>query len=382
MRTLAICLLWIALAADARAQFMAPGGLPGFGGMGNPFGGSYGLGGQGDMRALGGYGMESQDQRAQENAFFGGFHTATRSKRSGAALLHGMALSKRRGAGAPGLLGAKATGAALPPELVAGLASGPLTEEQARSLVSAVIAADIGRLTAGGAIPGASAATRRTLAPTSDPQVAALQEKLDALVPDPAGATPDLPPRTLDQDAVKSWFDAVDVSKDRTITFLEWRDRTGLGLALFRKIDESSNGLIEFDEFARALVLNAAGTKRSVDPALLEWATTPPPKAGGEPEDTRKAADLVPPQNLDEMLARARALIAGAALEHATQAAGATTAAGTKGAATGKAATAKPKSDDDLFGLLRAGKGSKGKPAPKPRAPLPMPVPSPDAGNH
>jgi hypothetical protein len=367
VRLLGGCILVLAGAATVRAQSMFPPGMPRPGGLESPFGtGGYGLGGQADPNPYG-----STDPRAQPDAFFGGFRSATRSRGSSIAQAHRMSLARR--AGGPGAPGAPR--AALPAELLAGLSSGPVTLEQARELVSALIAADVESLKATGKTYVERAAVRRTYAPTSDPEIAALQEKVDALVPDPAGATPDLPPRTLDQTALKEYFDALDTSKDSGITFLEWRDRTALGLALFRKLDVGVDGLIQFDEFARALVLNAASSNRGVDPKLLEWATTAPAKASKEGEDARAADDLLPPESLDEVLARARALIADATAQHAASEpdAGAA-AAGAKGAK-GKAATAKPKAGGDLFDLLRA--GPKSKSAQKTRPPLPMPVPQP-----
>lgn len=384
MRLLGGCILLLAGAATARAQ-MYPPGMPGPGGMQSPFGnGSHGLGGQSDPNSMGGGGPYGSDPRAQPDAFFGTYRSAaTRSRGSGLAQARKMALAKRTGgAGALGLSGAGAGAAArvLPAELMAGLGSGPMTLEQARDLVAALIAADIESLKATGKTYVERTAAHRTFAPTADPEIAALQEKVDALVPDPAGATPDLPPRTLDQAALKEYFDALDASKDSGITFLEWRDRTALGLPLFRKLDVGADGLIQFDEFARALVLNAASTHREVEPKLLEWATTPPAKSPKEGEDAHPAEDLLPPESLDEVLARARALIADATAQHAAQQPDAGAAAlganGAKGAK-GKAASgaSKPKAGGDLFDLLRG--GSKSKPAPKTRPPLPMPEPQP-----
>jgi hypothetical protein len=377
VRSVASILLVLTVAAPARAQFMGPPGLQGFGNGDSPYGtGSYGLGGQADLRSMGGAGIGGGDPRSQPGSFSGGFRSATRARRGPARSLP----FAKRGPGANplaqlDLLGAKATTALLPAELVAGLNSGPLTQEQAHALVSALIAADIESLQLTGTTYAQRAVAHRAHVPTSDPDVAELQAKVDELVPDPAGTTPDLPPRTLDQDALKSWFEALDVSKDHSITFLEWRDRTGLGLPLFRRIDTGADGVVEFDEFARALVLNAPGAKRNVDPELLAWATTATAAGGAEKEDTRKPADLLPPQGLDETLERARALLANATLQQAAKAAEtAAPAAGAKGAA-GKSADAKPKGD--LFDLLRSGSLPKAKPTPKARPPLPMPTPEP-----
>ncbi|HET6164339.1 MAG TPA: EF-hand domain-containing protein [Planctomycetota bacterium] len=378
MRLLGGCILVLAGASMARAQSMYPPGMPRGGGLQSPFGsGGYGPGGQADTNPYG-----NTDPRAQPDAFFGGFRSATRSRGSSIAQAHRLSLARRMGG--PGAPGAGAPARVLPAELLAGLSSGPVTLEQARELVSALIAADVESLKATGKTYVEHAVARRTYAPTSDPEIAALQEKVDALVPDPAGATPDLPPRTLDQAALKEYFDALDTSKDSGITFLEWRDRTALGLPLFRKLDVGADGLIQFDEFARALVLNAASSQRDVEPKLHEWATTPPPKdskeSSKEGEDAKPADDLLPPESLDDVLARARALIADATAQHAALEPDAGAAApGEKGAkgAKGKAATGttKPKAGGDLFDLLRA--GPKSKPAQKTRPPLPMPVPQP-----
>jgi len=378
VRLLGGCILVLAGAATARAQMMPPG-MPRPGGFESPFGsGSYGLGGQADMNPYGPSGNGGADPRSQPDSFFGGFRSATRARGSSMAQARRMALARRaRSPGALGLPGAGAPAAILPAELLAGLSSGPVTLEQARELVAALIAADIESLKMTGKTYVERAAARRTYAPTSDPEIAALQEKVDALVPDPAGATPDLPPRTLDQAALKDYFDALDPSKDASITFLEWRDRTALGLALFRKLDVGVDGLIQFDEFARALVLNAASSNRGVEPKLFEWATTALAKGSKEDEDARSVEDLLPPESFDEVLARARALLADAEAQHAAQEPDAGAAAsGAKGAAA-KKTTGKPKSKagGDLFDLLRA--GPKSKPAQKTRPPLPMPVPQP-----
>jgi hypothetical protein len=260
------------------------------------------------------------------------------------------------------------------------LAAGPLTPEEATMIVHALVAAD----SPGVKDPNARASLRQAreqmLAPASSAASAALQSKMDELLPAP----PDAPARTLDEDTLHAWFGALDASNDGAISFLEWRDRTGLGLDVFRQVDTSGEGLLQFEELERTLVANAVAENRSVDAALLdklhpEGAIAP--AAADEPVAGAVKPEPIPQPPLDELLKQVRALLSRAASQQSAlasdvaakaQGGAGGTAAGKggakKGNAKGKAASAAP-SPFDLLGT-----------APNPAKKTPPKKPVPHAG--
>jgi hypothetical protein len=165
-----------------------------------------------------------------------------------------------------GLVGGGAA-APLPSVLIQALSGGPLTEAEADALIELLT----GVKAPSNELPdGVSADTaRRLLATAPDPELQSLQSELQTLLP-AAGADS---PQLVDGEVLRAWFQLLDVSHDAAVSFLEWRDRTGLMLDLFRRIDASGEGLVSFEEFSRAIILSSARVGiRSVDPKLLDWA--------------------------------------------------------------------------------------------------------------
>lgn len=365
----------------------AMGGAGGLGGMNGLYGGRGGISGSAGNFGLGSLmggqrGGAPATGRGARGAV--GFRSPTRLVPGGTAA----ALAAARGldpadGGATNpftkfdLLGAKPQLTGLPSILLGSLSGGPLSEEDARALVEALVAIGAPGTSAGSG-PSLSETSHRMFAETADPDLTALQAKLETLVPpaDPAA------PQPIDVDALKAWFSAIDLSEDHAISFLEWRDRTRFGLDLFRRIDTSGEGLIQFDEFARTLLLNAPKSGREVDPALRDWAT-----GASTPAPADAAADATEPPSpaaatsFDDVLQHARSMLATAALE---QSAKNDAAAAAAAAAKGKPAAppAKPgatangmAAPTNVFDLLgKAAKSGSRKKAPKPQ-PLPPPVP-------
>jgi hypothetical protein len=204
-----------------------------------------------------------------------------------------------------------ATQAAAPPVpalLLESLTGGPLTEEEADTIVAALT----GSSTAAKAQASDNAtasALNRLLATAPDPELQSLFNDLDTLLP----AADPTAPRPIDADLLRSWFQALDTSKDAALSFLEWRDRTGLLLDLFRRVDQSGEGLVTFEEFARAMIISGARAgNRPVDPALLEWALE---SGGMTPADAEAEAAKIEALSGDDLVLRARGEVAAAALQ-------------------------------------------------------------------
>ncbi len=189
--------------------------------------------------------------------------------------------------------------------LVKGVSDGELSDEQAGELVNRLTGGTAG---GGDAADLAELAHAPFLAGSSNSELDALWTGLDALV------TPPMAAPALDADAVDAWFLALDSSRDGSISFLEWRDRTALPLSLFRRIDRSGEGLVAFDEFAPALLVSAARSGTCViDPGLVDQALGHEPDVGPLLLLTGmkpKFAQLT----TEETLQRARAELAAGAL--------------------------------------------------------------------
>ncbi len=195
----------------------------------------------------------------------------------------------------------------LPALVLSSLSGGPLSDAEAEALVAALTSrasTDTGA--------GRSARHDRLLDVAPDPELAQVADLLDGR----ASGGASVPAQALDGERLRAWFQELDKSRDAAITFLEWRDRTAAPLDLFRSIDQSHEGLISFEEFARAMVLNAARRQQpEIEPRLLEWtvATT----KGSDPAAVT-SADALDELSFDEILARARVEVAaGAALAQA-----------------------------------------------------------------
>jgi hypothetical protein len=357
------------------------GGLGGFNGM---MGGA----GPGGLATMGGgsMGMPSALGQGMASAKGGlrggaGFRSPTRMGLMPKAGRAGLGKGKAAGSKFD-LLGAKPAAAALDPLLKGLLASGPLAPDEAKLIVHAMVSAEA----SGSSDPAARAtlldAARKFLVPNAGAESAALQAKIDELVP----AAPDATSRPIDADLVRAWFGALDVSNDGAISFLEWRDRTGLGLDAFRAFDTSGEGLIQFDELQRALVLNAAAGGREVDPALLETARAEvngaaAPTAAGSEAKAAKAEQPAPKIPLDELLAQVRSLLAKVSAQQAALAASSGGAdAKAKGAASATKSGTNAKKPPSPFDLLGTAPGSAQKKTP-PKKPASAPV-SPSSGNH
>jgi hypothetical protein len=183
----------------------------------------------------------------------------------------------------------------VPSALLERLTAGPLTDAEAQALVELITHATPARLAATDEDP----ALARLRATTPDPDLQTLQVDLDALVP----PGEDGAPHPVDGEVLRTWFKALDVSRDAAISFLEWRDRTSLPLHLFRRVDTSGEGLVSFDEFSQAMLLNVARTGgRPVDPELLKWALGVEAAAQGE----ASTAGDVETMSQDELMRRAR----------------------------------------------------------------------------
>lgn len=358
----------------------------------NGYGGMVGGAGPGGLATMGGGSLAMPNAlgggmgNAKGGArAVGGFHSVSR---------HGPVpkggLTKGKGkAAAPAkfdLLGAKPSMATLDPLLKGLVTAGPISPDEAKLIVHAMVAAD----EAGVKDPEARAtlrdARRNFVAPAASADATALQQKMDQLVPAPADAAT----RPIDDDMIRAWFGALDASNDGAISFLEWRDRTGLGLDTFRAFDTSGEGLIQFEELERALVLNALSEGRPVDPALVD-AVRPAGSAAADAEERtadekkKKKHTEPPPQvPLDDLLKQVRTLLAKAAAQESSHAAtsGVPTAADAKGkagAANGKGG-AKAKAAPSPFDMLGT-TPAKSKPKPAPKKPATPPLGS-SSGNY
>lgn len=339
----------------------------------NGYGGMVGGAGPGGLAAMGGgsLAMPSAMGAGGKAGMHGslGFHSPSR---------HGLApkgalAAKGRGKVAPSkysLLGTQATSATLDPLLKGLVTAGPITPEEAKLIVHAMVASDESGVKDSAARASLLDARRRFVAPNAGVEATALQEKMDQLVP----AAPDAAQRPIDDDLLRAWFGALDASNDGAISFLEWRDRTGLGLDSFRAFDSSGEGLIQFEELERVLVLNAIAEGRPVDPALVDK-LRPEGSAAAAAEKAEEAAagkkrrsEPLPKVPLDELLKQVRSVLATIAARQSGHAAesGATTAAGAKGkaGASGKGG-AKGKQAPSPFDML----GTTPKPSPKKPAP-------------
>jgi hypothetical protein len=313
-----------------------------------------------------------------------GFHSPSRR---GLVPKGGLA-AKGKGKAAPskfGLLGARPSTATLDPLLKGLVTAGPISPEEAKLIVHAMVAADESGVKDPEARASLRDARRNFVAPAVSADATALQEKMDQLVPAPADAAA----RPIDDDMIRAWFGALDASNDGAISFLEWRDRTGLGLDAFRAFDTSGEGLIQFEELEHALVLNAISEGRPVDAALVD-AIRPEGSAAAEAEERtadakekKKKRTEPPPQvPLDDLLKQVRSLLAKAAAQQSGLATksgvpSATDAKGKTGGAGKGGAKAKPAPSP--FDML----GTTPKPAPKkpaPKRPATAPVDS-SSGN-
>ncbi len=188
-------------------------------------------------------------------------------------------------------------GSRLPAVVLQALERGPISEREADVLVELLLSSDLS--SALGASDG------RLLDDLPDPDLSQVAELLD-------GAPVDLASAPLDAARLREWFERLDISKDQAVSFLEWRDVTAAPLALFRSLDEERDGLVRFDEFARAILVNTAREgRRAVDPELLAWARA-------SLDETSATVTPLDPAELEsltdaQVLARARAEIAAAA---------------------------------------------------------------------
>jgi hypothetical protein len=253
--------------------------------------------------------------------------------------------------------------------LLNGLSGGPLSDSEAEALAAELTGVKAPHAADDHSTDDLAALVKHGV----DPDLSDLQSGLDALLPslDPSQ------PRAIDGEALRSWFKVLDVSKDDTISFLEWRDRTGLSLELFRRVDKSGEGVLSFDEFARAIVLNAASQgNRSIAPELLAWAEGKDGSApGAAVPATKSATELGDDEALD---LAARELATMAQTQAATApTSGATPNAGAAGAAApadpnAAATTAAPKKAKANPSATPKGGGLFG-PAPRPTKPAAKP---------
>lgn len=211
------------------------------------------------------------------------------------------------GAGAStGLASAASPTSRLPAVVLQALDRGPISEREAQLLVELLLSSNAGG-PFGGA-PGEAAGATRLLDQPVDPDLQQVAELLD-------GGSAEAVTAPLDATRLRAWFARLDLSRDAAVSFLEWRDVTAAPLDLFRALDESRDGLLRFDEFARALLLNTAREGvRPIDPELFAWARAT--LRADEPLSPIDPAEL---EGLDDaaILARARAALAAEAARKA-----------------------------------------------------------------
>ena len=352
------------------------GGMNGYGGMvggAGPSGLSAMGGGSLAMPSAMGHGMNAMGGK-------GGVAGFRSPSRRGLVPKGGLAAHGKAGAaGKYSLLGAQPPTAALDPLLKGLITAGPLTHDEASLIVHAMVASESSAAKDPLAKASLRDASRKFTAPKANAEANALQAKMDTLVP----GAPDATSRPIDSDTLRAWFGALDVSNDGAISFLEWRDRTGLGLDSFRAFDTSGEGLIQFEELERALVLNAVSEGRAVDPALVD-ALQPEATAAEKAADAKGAkaakAEPAPKIPLEELLKQVRTLLARAAAQQSALAttSGLATATDAKGKAGAAGAKGKqPPSPFDMLGT--APKSAPKKPAPKKPASAPY---APSSGNY
>lgn len=210
------------------------------------------------------------------------------------------------GAPAGGLAGVASATSRLPAVVLQALDRGPISEREAELLVELLLSANAGGPFGGAA--GEAAGATRLLDQPVDPDLQQVAELLDGGAADGVSAP-------LDATRLRAWYARLDLSRDAAVSFLEWRDVTAAPLDLFRALDESRDGLLRFDEFARALLLNTAREGvRPIDPELFAWARAT--LRADEPLSPIDPAEL---EGLDDaaILARARAAIAAEAARKA-----------------------------------------------------------------
>lgn len=211
-------------------------------------------------------------------------------------------------AGAPmgGMAAAASATSRLPVVVLQALDRGPISEREAELLVELLLSANAGG-PFGSAADGTAGATRLLDQPV-DPDLQQVAELLD-------GGTTDGVAAPLDATRLRAWYARLDLSRDAAVSFLEWRDVTAAPLDLFRALDESRDGLLRFDEFARSLLLNTAREGvRPIDPELFAWA-----RATLRADEPLAPIDPAELEGLDDaaILARARAAIAAEAARKA-----------------------------------------------------------------
>jgi Ca2+-binding EF-hand superfamily protein len=351
------------------------GAMSGYGGMVGGAG-PYGLaemgGGSLSMPSAMGHGMNAMGGRGG----VAGFHSPSRRGLAPKGLAaHGKATP----AGKYSLLSAQAPTAALDPLLKGLITSGPLSHDEANLIVHAMVASESSAAKDPLAKASLRDASRKFAAPKANADANALQAKMDTLVP---GAS-DAASRPIDGDTLRAWFGALDVSNDGAISFLEWRDRTGLGIDSFRAFDTSGEGLIQFEELERALVQNAVSEGRAVDPALVD--ALHPEAAAEKTGDAAAAkaakAEPAPKLPLEELLKQVRTLLAKAAAQQSALASTTGTATATDAKGKAGAPGAKGKQAPSPFDLLGTAptKSAPKKPAPKKPASAPY---APSSGNY
>jgi hypothetical protein len=195
--------------------------------------------------------------------------------------------------------------------------SSPLSSDRAEELVQALTGVADAILQDGGL---SLLARTRVGGEATDDELTGLWKGLAAAVPPDASEAA----RFVDDAALDAWFLLLDSSRDGAISFLEWRDRTHLPLALFRQVDASGEGLLDFDEFAPALLVSAARSEScEIDPGLIDWALEDAPDAApAEAKDGMSVnGAIVSPTVIlgaaalsdEEAIRRARAELAAAA---------------------------------------------------------------------
>lgn len=254
-------------------------------------------------------------------------------------------------------LSAAATTPTLPTILQSGLDAGPLNDAEVQELVALLTRST---QPASAAVKPTDAANGSLFGQAAEADLTALQTELDALVPVADGSAP----RPIDGDALHAWFQALDTSKDSAISFLEWRDQTGLPLDVFRRMDASNEGLVSFDEFARPLLINGSKLGRALEPQLLDWALDRQPSGDGAAAPAGSVPTNVEALDDKALLARARSLVA-AAIDLRASAADAKTKDADKGTA---------KKDDAKKGEGKKSEGKKARDLTAPGTKEPSPV--------